>query len=176
MLLTGFNAWSVFINDVMLKTGNNSAASSAAYQTLNSFIRNITGLSSIPVYTLLLLSAAAAVYYLFKKRTAGLASELMVYSAFAGLNILFAPVAEDYHYALLLPVIFGSGKIILEKYRILKAEAVIFAVSVILISAPLNYKSLDGTAFPLIILAFPVLYGGIMLIVLSKKLNKQKTT
>lgn len=171
MPFTGINSWSIFFNDVILKTGNNPHVSNTAYQTLNSFTRHVFMLNTVPVFIILLITAVTAIYFLKKKNTGNMYSALLIYSSFAALNILFAPIAEDYHYALLLPVIFGTGKIIFDIHKYLKTEAVFFAVSLFIISAPLNYKSLQDASFPLILLAYPVLYGGVLLIILSNRLH-----
>jgi len=165
--VTGVYSWNIYFNEVLLKTGENPYASYTAFQTLNSFIRHVFGLSSYPVIALMLITASTAVFFLMKKHTRGRYSMLLIYSAFAALNILFAPIAEDYHYALLLPVVFGTGKIIFENYKKINTEIIIFIVSLFIISFPFNYKGLNNASFPLILLAYPVLYGGILMILLS---------
>jgi len=57
---------------------------------------------------------------------------------------------------------------------VLKIYRVIYVISAGILALPLNYKSLQNVKFPLILLAYPKLYAGIILLVLFLLLLKKK--
>lgn len=173
--IIGVDAWKVYINSVLLKMGDNEYSFNVAYQTANSFTGHVLHLNfSFTKVTMLVVIALLLVFISLQKKSLTELEILIFYGTFAAFNVIFAPLAEDYHYALALPLVLGAGKVIIDNYGSLKIEAVIFAVSLLLLSVPFNYKVLNDASFPVILLAYPRLYGGAMLVFLFMLLRKNK--
>ncbi len=166
--VTGTEAWSIYFSNVLMKMGSNPFASYTAYQTAYSFISHVTGTGTFAAVILLLLILSAYGIILIKKiHVFNAYTTLLFYCSFAVLNVMFAPLAEDYHYTLLLPLVFGTGIILIKNYKDFKFESTVFIISLLLISIPSYYKSLNDASFPLILLAYPVLYGGAVFLLIS---------
>jgi len=171
------NSWEMFYLKIFSMFGLNEDASNTAYQTLISFLshllvynelKNPYALMNIPqvfiYYSVQFLGLVTL--YLFsrilpKKHT------LVLFTISIGLNIIFAPIAEDYSNVLYLPSIYLAGKYIYENYIHLKIESILFFLAIALLALPINFRALQFSDFPVYLLAYPRLYGGILLIILS---------
>jgi len=173
---TGVNAWNVYLNEILLKMSGNEYASNTAYQTVFGFIKHIFFENPLLLATVITFFAALTfIAVIVKKKPKDENGILLFYCAAISLNVIFAPLAEDYHYALLLPLVCGTGIILFNDFKAVKFESIIFVLSLILISIPFNYKGLNDASFPLILLAYPRLYGGIILILLSFRRIRAET-
>jgi hypothetical protein len=160
-------SWKQYIINVSPKIGHDQYASYTAYQTLNSFMRHIFPGQSELIYILVLLILLVLVLIIFVRNfPQNEGGRLLFYCSALSLNVIFAPLAEEYHYILFLPLIFGSGKMIFMNYKNLIPKAIIFIISLYLIYVPFDYKSLNDAPLPRIITAYPKLYAGILLLLL----------
>ncbi len=173
-----FETWGIYYQKVFLGVGFDNSSSNVAYQTINGFIRHIfiydPGYNpnsvlnvnhNIVSFLMLVISLIFLVFILFKNRKENL---VPLYLAAISLNLILAPVAEEYHYVLLIPLIFLLGKFFYNNFRILKTEFAFFAICLICLAAPLGYKSLQNSAFPVYLLAYPKLYSAIILLLIFK--------
>src|SRR4030095_10362132 len=169
--VVGTGSWKEYISTGFLKVIKNDYASSVAYQTINSLILNIFPyFAEIIIVVLGLFSLVIFLRIIPQDKY----EMLSFYSVIIILNIIFAPAAEDYHYALALPAIFCTSKIIIDNYKSLKLEAAIFVLALFLLSVPFTYKGLNDADFPLVLLAYPRLYGAILIVILYFRLMSFK--
>jgi|SRR4030095_1354476 len=162
--LLHIEAWQVYYDKVFSVLGRDQYASFAAYQTLNSLLRH--SLDTVYInYIILICGLVIISLVIFKKDNKDF---LIYYVTAISLNVILAPVAEEHHYILFLPLIFILAKLLYENYDSLKTANIFFILSVIILAVPIGYRSFGTTAFPLYLLGYPKLYAGIILIIIAK--------
>src|SRR4030095_893442 len=162
--LLHIEAWQVSYDKVFLVLGRDQYTSFAAYQTLNSLLRHAIDIGSVN-YIVITCGFVIIGLVIFKKNNKDF---LAYYVTAISLNVILAPVAEEHHYVLFLPLIFILAKLLYENYDSLKTANIFFILSVIILAVPIGYRSFRTTAFPLYLLGYPKLYAGIILIIIAK--------
>ena len=168
--LLGIDAWRNYFDVATLLTSR-SFLSVTAYQTQLSLIRHLfvydplvnpTPLFSLPAVGMLLpwvvfavaLGASAALAY--RRRHSDL-----IFAAFAALSLILSPVSLDYHYTIaLLPIALLLSKL---QRRMLSWEGLLLIVGALLIAADLPYRSPKLADGAWALLAYPKLYGALLL-------------
>ncbi|MCI0449806.1 MAG: DUF2029 domain-containing protein, partial [Chlorobi bacterium] len=172
--LIHIDSWILFYTRIFSMFGLNEDASNTAYQTIISFLshlmvfnefKNPHSLLNIPqtyIYYTVQISGLVAVYFiskgLYKKNI------IALFAVSIALNVLFAPIAEDYSNVLYLPLIYLVAKLIYENRKSLKSEQIFFISGVILLATSINFRALQFSDFPIYLLAYPRLYGAILII------------
>ena len=157
-------SWQVYYDKVFISLGRDSYASYTAYQTLNSLLRHIFN-AGIVNYIFFAFGLVIIALVILKKNN----NDFIIYYAIAiALNMILAPLAEEYHYVLFLPLIFVLAKLLYGNYKDLKTVTVFFIISVILLAVPIEYRSFNSSPFPVFLLGYPKLYAGIILIIITK--------
>jgi hypothetical protein len=170
-----FESWLLFYQRIFSMLGLNEDASNTAYQTLLSFfsrlfayneLKNPFALLNFPqplIYYTVQALGLAAIYLISKKLNKS--GVIPLFTASIGLNVIFAPVAEEHCFVFFLPLIYLTGKYIYENYKSIKLEPVFFIIALFLLAAPLKFKALQFSSFPVYLLGYPRLYGGILIII-----------
>jgi glycosyl transferase family 87 len=168
-----WDTWLTYWNVIASHIGRNPTDSFVAYQNINSFLRHLfifdKDLNPFPLLNLpeptvfvIVVITNLAVILIVSLR---MKNTLPSYSAFLGLGIITAPIAEEYSYVLFLPLAIILFKYFYEQSKTIIVQASLFATAILLIALPLDYKSLQFSSFPLWLLAYPKLYAGIILLI-----------
>ncbi|MCC7158060.1 MAG: DUF2029 domain-containing protein [Ignavibacteria bacterium] len=188
------DAWQLYYNNVLNGFGTSILFANTANQTINGLVRHmfmfntaknpnaIIALSQ-PAIILLVYATSLLVitmiWHLVRKLNYNFSQiepsplgragwgNLLTFAAAISLNVVFAPVAEEYHYILFLPLIFIAGKYLIENYKRTNPLFIIFVLLFIILAAPVNYKSIQPYGFPVYLLAYPKLFAGLFIIFLS---------
>lgn len=179
--IISIETWATYYKVILSTLGQNKTDSVVAYQTINGFFRHmlikdtdlnphsLLELSGRFVFTVVLfvdlLIISITLIKTYRTRN-DRAMNLFSYAALIAVGVLTAPLAEEYHYVLFLPLVFALGNrlLIADKVRNDIVIKIFYLLALGLIIVPFNYKVLQDAAFPLILLAYPKLYGGILLI------------
>lgn len=162
--------WLVYYEKVISVIGQDENASNVAYQTVNGFVRHcFAGFSSGGLSVLVLLVKVAAIIFLCQGYKRSESTAAFLFCAFIALNVILAPVAEEHHYVLFIPVIIILFKMFFENPNEYKLEIILSAIFYVILTAPYNYKSLQDSQFPVYLLAYLKLFSGIGLLVIIKK-------
>lgn len=165
----GVETWRVYFVQALPALVTNPAQSVTAYQTLTGFLQHLfrydARLNAFPVWdaprlalalylVLGVLMASASVYFTraFPK--------VRAFAVFVTLSVMLAPVAEEYHFVLLLlPVFVYAGTI-----RSLREKSfLIFLIALGLLALPFPYKAPQLAAGWSALLAYPRLYSALLL-------------
>ena len=156
-----------------------------AYQTINSLLLHLFVFDQkwlphpfliLPNNFVFILSICISLlfifYVLFEKNVD---KELLPlsFSAAIAAGVVTAPVAEEYHYLLFLPLVIGMSRILFEQFKEKRKFSVtefFFTLAVLIMIIPLNYKALQFSSAPLYLLAYPKLYAGIILLIIYKRI------
>lgn len=182
--LFGLTAWQLYYSGFYSVVAYGAHSSNAAYQTLGSLLGHLLSYNS-PTNTNALLSIPKIYVYYFTQ-IAGLFilfllskkfnrdNYLMFFVMSFALNVIFSPAAEDYHSLFYLPLIILSGSILFKDINFRSAQVYVFAFALLLLMLPLPFRQLQDSSFPLYILAYPRLYGAVIMIVLALIYVQQK--
>ncbi len=170
-----FTSWQMYYQNTISVLGLNADASNTAYQTLNSFLGHMMvfneiknpnalfNISPLLIYWVVQISGILVLFLFSKKyRETGV---LTLFTISIALNVIFAPIAEDYNSVLYLPLIYLTVKYLLLQER--KSWITIFIISLILLAAPFDFRSLQPAGFPFYLFGYPRLYGAVLLIIIS---------
>ncbi|MBM2840941.1 MAG: hypothetical protein HW412_1469 [Bacteroidetes bacterium] len=101
---------------------------------------------------------------------------LLSYSSAIAVSVVTAPSAEEYHYVLFLPLMVGlilfRVKVLMENQRF-RIIDVVLSCAIVLMALPLKYKTLQFESFPMILLAYPRLTAGLVLLFLVPRVARQ---
>jgi len=181
--LFGIQAWSGFLSTVLPSLGNSPSSAHVAYQTINGFLRHFFTFDPVwAPHPLIVLpgaavtvlsygiSTAAVILVLFRSRLGRGPDTFLSFGTALAAGVVTAPMAEEYHFVLFIPLIFAlaagfetpgrAGE--WKTYGTLMA-----ALAVLLMAAPLHYKGLQDSPFPVGLLAYPKLYSGLALLIYS---------
>jgi len=152
-------------------------SSNVAYQTMGSLLGhlfsynttvNTNAILSIPkiyVYYFTQLSGLVILSLLSKKFNR---DKYMIFFVMSfALNVIFSPAAEDYHSLFYLPLIILSGSILFNNVNFRSPQIYVFALALLLLTLPLPFRLLQDSSIPLYILAYPRLYGALIMIFLA---------
>lgn len=171
--LFGISAWQMYYDKFYSVVAYSVHSSNAAYQTIGSLlghlfsyesVNNPNALMNIPkiyVYYFTQISGLAVLFLYFKKLNNE--KSLLFYVSSFSLNVIFSPAAEDYHSLFYLPLIFLTGSILLKNVNIRSPYIYLYAASVLLLMLPLPFRQLQDSSFPLYVMAYPRLYGALIL-------------
>jgi hypothetical protein len=167
----GWHTWLYFISIVPAYFGAHPDVSHLAFQTTPSFFQHMFSgdpqWNPVPLFqlpwlaTLLtaLVTLGVLVFTIFKSRTAPLD---LAFSSGLILSVILFPIAEEYHYSLVLfPLAVMAARLVLGPFT--WTSLILFAISLILIAAPLPYTSPSLNEGWLALLGYPRLYGGWLL-------------
>lgn len=174
--LFGISAWQMYYDKFYSVVAYGVHSSNAAYQTIGSLlghlfsyesVNNPNALMNIPkiyVYYFTQISGLAVLFLYFKKLNNE--KSLLFYVSSFSLNVIFSPAAEDYHSLFYLPLIFLTGSNLLKNVNIRSPYIYLYAASVLLLMLPLPFRQLQDSSFPLYVMAYPRLYGALILTVI----------
>ena len=182
--LFGLSAWQMYYAKFYSVVAYGEHSSNVAYQTMGSLLGhlfsynstvNTNALLSIPKIFVYYFTQLAGLFilYLFSKKFNRDKYLIFFVMSFA-LNVIFSPAAEDYHSLFYLPIIILSGIILFKNISLRSPLIYVFAIAVLLLMLPLPFRQLQDSAFPLYILAYPRLYGALILSVMFLIYTQQK--
>lgn len=182
--LFGLSAWQMYYAKFYSVVAYGEHSSNVAYQTIGSLLGhlfsynstvNANALLSIPkiyVYYFTQLAGLVVLFFLSRKFTSQ--NYLMFFVMSFALNVLFSPAAEDYHSLFYLPLIILCGSILFKDINFRLPQIYVFATALLLLMLPLPFRQLQDSSFPLYILAYPRLYGALILSVMVLMYAQQK--
>lgn len=171
--LFGLSAWQMYYAKFYSVVAYGELSSSTAYQTIGSLLGhifsynstvNINALLSIPkiyIYYFTQIAGLVVLFILSGKFNKDNYTVFFVLS-FA-LNVMFSPAAEDYHSLFYLPLIFLCSSILFKDINFRSLQIYVFALALFLLMMPLPFRQLQDSGFPLYILAYPRLYGAVII-------------
>ena len=179
----GFESWRVFAGVIKPYLLQNDASSMTVYQTVSGFLKHMFVLDAkwnpfpitdLPHDTVFIFSALinlCIIYFFFKcayKANDDTDSVLISYALILGVSVITAPLAEDYHYVLFLPLILGLGKNLFDvSINKLTIPKIIFISAIVLLALPLDLRFFYLEKPPFVLLAYFRLYAGIALLILG---------
>ena len=184
--LFGLSAWQMYYAKFYSVVAYGEHSSNVAYQTMGSLLGhffsynstvNTNAILTIPkvyVYYITQIAGLIALYFLTRKFTSQNCLVFFVMS-FA-LNVMFSPAAEDYHSLFYLPLIFLIGSMLFNNFDLRSPQIYVFAIAVLLLMLPLHFRQLQDSAFPIYVLAYPRLYGAIIMIFLAHGFIRREKT
>ncbi len=182
--LFGISAWQMYYAKFYSVVAYGEYSSNAAYQTLGSLLghlfsynstANRNALLSIPkiyVYYFTQITGLIVLYFLsirFRKENI-----LVFFVMSFALNVIFSPAAEDYHSLFYIPLIFLTGSMFLKDLNLRSTGTYLFTLAILLLMLPIPFRQIQDTAFPLYILAYPRLYGAIILLLITILISKPR--
>jgi hypothetical protein len=182
--LFGISAWQMYYAKFYSVVAYGEHSSNVAYQTLGSLLGhllsynstvNTNAILSIPkvyVYYLTQIGGLIVLYILSRKFNKE--NYLLFFATSFTLNVIFSPAAEDYHSLFYLPLIILSGSILFKDINFRSPQIYVFVIAIVLLMLPLPFRQLEDSAFPIYILAYPRLYGAIIISVLVLIYAQQK--
>lgn len=194
ILVHGLDSWNAYINAVPQALLQNPASSVTAYQNIGGFFKHLFvfdkqwspyPLIDLPAEAVLIFTGIITliIIYLFIRKNYDIGDKtnlsLISYAAILGVSVITAPLAEEYHYVLFLPLIAGLAKILfydIDSIKKIKPAHIVFIIAVIIMALPLDYKLLQNSHFPVYLLAYPKLYAGITLLMIFLIINKKSQT
>ena len=188
----GLVTWEKYYETVIMSLGGLPMHGHTAFQTVNSFVTHLflfdaewlpvpaVSLPAGVVRGISLAANIALIVYVINRARSGIPDTLLLsMSAVTGLGVVTAPLAEEYHYVLFLPLAIGLSawtvKQLLQRGRIGSLEIVILA-AILIIALPLNYRHLNNTAPAYILFAYPKLFAGIILLIASGSVIRREET
>lgn len=188
----GLNAWIVYYRNVVETLGRLPSDGHVAYQCVNGFLSHFfiydarwhpLPLIALPPNTVFLLGVFVSiviVVLVIRNRATDDYQVVLSYSAAVAAGVITAPLAEEYHFVLFLPLVislfsnvFRKGR---EPFRLGPIELAVIA-GLLLLTLPFSYKSLQFSPAPLGLLAYPRLFGGLlMLFVFGYRSSSKKNT
>ncbi len=171
-------SWSAYYDTLSTTIGRMAEDSHVAYQTINGLIRHLflfdVVWSPFPVFQLsdsvvngISVSLNLIVMIIVMIYSIKLSKENFALSFFAcvAVNVVTAPIAEEYHYVLFLPLFVGLFVQTIFKRESLKQISIpdiLLIIAFFFMAIPIRYTSLQSTSFPIYLLAYPKLYAGMI--------------
>jgi len=173
----GIASWERFATQVVAHLGQRPTDAHVAFQNINGLLFHLftyderwipSPLVVLPTWTVTGLSYAlnlAVVLVVFRSaKGTTVRDRVLSYAAMIAVSVVTAPLAEEYHFVLFLPLVVGLGSRWKEDERTNawpRSTELLFLVSSVALALPLHYKTLQASTFPLILLAYPKLYAGL---------------
>ncbi len=188
MFVIGFDVWETYLIDASSKLGKLSSMGHTAYQTVNSLLMHLFiydekwlphPVMNLPVnivFIFSLLVNLSIILYVISGKTQSPGQIVLSFSAAIAAGVVTAPVAEEYHYMLFIPLYIGLSDYFYNKFIDKKRfglQEILFLTAVLIMILPLNYKALQDSVFPIYLLAYPKLYAGLILLYVFKQSQKQ---
>ena len=183
--LFGVSPWGVFLWRILPSLGGRPSDGNVAYQTINGFLRHLFTydpawlphpLVILPVTLVNVLGYALSLglvcLVLRRARFGTVQDRFLSFSAAVASGVVTAPIAEEYHYVLFLPLVFALSAG--ERFRggAWKENipgTAILALALLFMAAPFHYKVLQDSSFPFFLLAYPRLYAGVAMLLYSRR-------
>ncbi|NOS84779.1 MAG: DUF2029 domain-containing protein [Ignavibacteria bacterium] len=175
--LFGLSAWQMYYAKFYSVVAYGEHSSNVAYQTMGSLLGhffsfnstvNTNAILSVPkIYIYYFTQIAGLVTLFFLSRKFNRENYLIFFVMSFALNVIFSPAAEDYHSLFYLPLIFLIGSMLFNNFDFRSPQIYVFAIAVLLLMLPLPFRQLQDSGFPLYVLAYPRLYGAIIMISFS---------
>ncbi len=185
--LFGINAWKLFYSSIFPLVCFSKYASNSAYQTFNSLFGHLFSYDADTnpfafariqqqyIYYFLQAAGLSLLYFLIQKSphkkkqnisvdTPQMNYELLIFAASFAFNVVFAPVAEDHHSLLYLPLMLLLLRIFISKQLKSRMISAFMISAVLLLCLPIPFRSLQNSDFPVYLLSYPRLYGAVLLI------------
>ena len=187
-LIIPFDVWKTYLFDASAKLGKLSSMGHVAYQTVNSLLLHlfiydekwlpnpVINLPQSIVFTASLIINLLIIFYAISNKIKNSKQMLLSFSAAIAAGVVTAPVAEEYHYLLFVPLLIGLCDYFYNKYsqrHRIGLQEILFLIAVLIMILPLNYKALQNSVFPIYLLAYPKLYAGLILLYVFKQTMKQ---
>ena len=176
--LVGTRSWTAFVGTVMPSLGGLPPNAHVAYQTINGMVRHLFTYDPewlphpavvLPGVAVTLLSygvrCALLLWVLTRPGFRTGREKFLSFGAVVAAGVVTAPLAEEYHYVLFIPLIFAlAADLARSRGEWKKLRTLIAASAILLMAAPVEYKHLQCASFPLILLAYPKLYAGLAML------------
>jgi Glycosyltransferase family 87 len=173
------DTWTIYYEKVIRTLGRLPSDGHVAYQCVNGFMTHLFiydqqwhpfplfSLSERTVFLIGVSLSILVILFVFRNRPANDHQTAMSFSAAVAAGVVTAPLAEEYHFVLFLPLAISLFSCMFSKNR----EPLRFGLielatigGILLLTLPLPYKSLQYSRAPLILLAYPKLYGGLLIL------------
>ena len=179
-------SWSEYYARVVRTMGMLPPDAHVAYQTINGFVHHLFSydaqwlphpLLALPPGVVMGMSVALNILLVLHVvgRHHGQSPEERTFwfSAVIAAGVVTAPLAEDYHFVLFLPYVFGVCTTIWKEYSVRRKPSGVHWIclaAIAIIAMPLQYKELQFASFPIILLAYPKLYAGVALLLMQERI------
>lgn len=162
----GFSAWQMYYTEFYSVVSYGTFAGHTAYQTIGSLLMHT--FSSVPkVFLYYFAQTAGLIALFFIIRRVLPIGKTAVFTCAIALNVTFSPAAENYHYVLLLPLVYWTGSMIAGLPKPKKVLTAAFTVFAVLLVIPIGYLALNTSPFPVFLLGYPRLYAGAAMLVIT---------
>jgi hypothetical protein len=188
--LFGTISWLAFISTVLPSLGRLPPHAHVAYQTINGLLRHLFTYDPVwlphPVLelpgflvTLLSYGISITLVLLVLLRTSLVSGpdKFLSFGAALGVGVVTAPLAEEYHFVLFIPLIFALAA----RFDAPGSSGywkgfskLIPAMAVLVMAAPINYKGLQYASFPAVLMAYPKLYAGLAILWYARVVMKRR--
>lgn len=182
--LFGLSAWQMYYAKFYSVVAYGEHSSNVAYQTLGSLLGhlfsynstvNTNAIFTIPkIYVYYITQIAGLIVLFILSRKFSKENYLIFFVMSFALNVIISPAAEDYHSLFYLPLIILCGNILIKDKDFRSPKIYVFAIAVLLLMLPLPFRLMQDSAFPLYVLAYPRLYGAIIVSVMVFICTQQK--
>jgi hypothetical protein len=169
--------WELFARGVAAGLGRRPTDAHVAFQTVNSLLFHLFTFDPrwLPHPVILLppllvtivsyaINLSIIVIVLIPSRSTSNREIVLGFSAALAASVVTAPLAEEYHFLLMLPLVTGLIFEFQNRWNTKTPQHALsglFLVCVLVLAVPLRYKTLQESEFPLILLAYPKLYAGL---------------
>lgn len=162
----GFSAWQMYYTEFYSVVSYGTFAGHTAYQTIGSLLMH--SFTAVPkVFLYYLTQAVGFTALFFITRRVMKIGKIAALTCAIALNVIFSPAAENYHYILLLPLIYWAGCRIAALPKPKNVLILSFTAFAALLVFPLGYLALNTSPFPVFLLGYPRLYAGAALLVIT---------
>ena len=181
--LFGNDVWIAYYENVFISLTSLPPSGHIAYQTINSFLLHLLHFDPVwspaPVLELsrntvqviiIIIQLFMLSFVLYAGSKTSAQHKFLSYSTIIAATVVTAPLAEQYHYVLFLPLTISMlGKLTASETQkvSMDVKTVFSFMAILLLAVPIPYKLLHSAAFPWYVLGYPKLIGGILLIALS---------
>ena len=162
----GFSAWQMYYTEFYSVVSYGTFAGHTAYQTIGSLLMH--SFTAVPkVFLYYFAQAVGFTALFFITRRVMKIGKIAAFTCAIALNVIFSPAAENYHYILLLPLVYWAGSRAAAIPKPKKVLILSFTAFTALLIIPLGYLALNTAPFPLFLLGYPRLYAGAALLVIT---------
>ncbi|HET7152571.1 MAG TPA: glycosyltransferase family 87 protein [Candidatus Kapabacteria bacterium] len=178
--LLGTDSWIAFYNTVFLNLGKMPCEAQVAYQDINGFMMHLflynKDWSPFPIFVLpetvvfsisaiLNISAIGATIALSSKTR----NNVLSYALAIAVGVITSPLSFEHHYVLFLPLVIGLIAEFSDKdvHTPPNKTTILLLAAILLMALPLHYADLQTASAPLILLAYPKLYAGLAILLIT---------
>jgi|SRR5579883_1725247 len=190
--MLGVESWVTYYHEIFLKLGQMPTDSFVVYQAINNFMRHLfiyskdwnpyplMALPSNIIHALVIIINLLVVGIALIKTGGTNDSQKISYAIAMAVGVVTSPLSFEYHYILFLPLVIGLlAKLFSEDLHFQpSSSSIIILAAIVLMALPLHYADLQTASPPLILLAYPKLYAGLIILfiaVTSRRLGTAPT-